>query len=108
MEYVLGSQPNMTGPGATGGVIDSGDGRFGMTFTRNTAAADAPFVVEVTDTLSQGWTAIARSTGGNPFIPLVPGVTATETGGGAVRQVTVHDDALMSVRPRRFMRLKAE
>ncbi len=108
MEYVLGSLPNIGDPGASGGVIDSGDGRFGMTFTRNTAAADAPFVVEVTDTLSLDWTAIARSTGGNPFTPLVSGVTVTETGSGSVRQVTVRDGALMSVHPRRFMRLKAE
>ena len=63
--------------------------------------------VQASDSLAT-WTDLAQSTAGAPFVVLVSGATAAETGTGNMRQVTATDVYAVTdaAHPQRFMRLK--
>ena len=109
VEYALGGDPS---GGTTGTTILPKPGRspantLQIRFTRYQDRSDLTLTVQASDSPA-AWTDLARSTAGAPFVLLAPGATATETGTGNTRQVTVTDlyPVTDPAHPRRFMRLK--
>ena len=109
-EYALGGDPAGT---TTGTTILPAPGRSAtqhlqILFTRYTDRTDLILTVQATDSLTSPWTDLAQSTSGAAFVSLVTGVTATETGTGTTRAVTVTDlyQVTDPSHPHRFMRLK--
>ena len=108
LEYALGGNPQVASlaplPKAT---VSSG--KLALTFTRTVANTDLTLNVQASASPGGPWGDLARSAAGSPFTALLGGVTVTESGTGATRNVTVRDLYLMSdpAHPRRFLRLSA-
>ncbi len=103
IEYGTGGDPmSRASGGATAWAVE-GD-RLTIRFTRDPAATDVTLTVQAGDDL-MGWSDIARSTGGGPFVALVGNVEVAETVAGSLRDVAVRDAEPMAGRPRRFLRL---
>ncbi len=106
LEYALGGSPNAASvaPLPKAGIAS---GRLTLGFTRTLANTDLTMTVQGSPSPGGPWTDLARSTAGGTVTALVGGVTVTETGSGATRNVTVRDLHLMSdpAHPRRFLRL---
>lgn len=107
LEYALGNDPTRSATGPLT-IAEGGSGRLALRFTRNALASDVTVAVQGADDLAGPWVNLARSSGGNPFDPLLPGVTILEEATGAVRGVEVRD--LFPLRdpahPQRFLRLQ--
>ena len=108
MEYALGTDPRIADPGVLQGSTDGG--KLGISFTRNTAAADLTISVKAADDLSSTWTEIARSENGAAFTATAPGASVNESGGGAIKSVQATDIHLTNDpdHPKRFMRVTAQ
>ena len=110
VEYALGGDPmgGTTGTAILPQVGRSAGNVLEFRFTRYLDRNDLTLTVQATDALAGPWTDLARSTSGAPFVVLEPGATATETGDGNSRSVTVTDLYQTSnpAHPRRFLRLK--
>jgi hypothetical protein len=106
LEYFHGTNPNLAQPGGLS--LITGTNRLTAGFKRNSGVVDVTAVVQAADSLNGPWTDIARSTTGGPFVPLVAGVEASETGVAAIRNVRVGDSVLFTdpARPARFLRLR--
>ena len=105
LEYVTAGDPlEFTSPPMT----RLGGNALALTFSRNATATDVTLTVQGSDDLIT-WTDLARSTAGGPITPLLPAVTVTESGMGAVRAVEVRDLYPIGspAHPRRFLRLHA-
>lgn len=103
IEYGTGGDPTSRAAGAVVRCADEG-GRLTIRFTRDPSATDVTLTVQAGDDL-MGWSDIARSTGGGPFVELVGNVEVAETVAGSLRDVAVRDAEPMAGRPRRFLRL---
>ena len=109
-EYALAGDPTGITTGTT--ILPypgrSVDGHMQILFTRYTDRTDLLLTVQATDSLTGSWTDLAQSSSGAAFVSLVPGATATETGSGTARIVTVTDPYQVTdvSQPQRFMRLK--
>lgn len=105
-EYGLGTAPDVSSANPL--QISTTGNRLTLSFTRNTDATDVTMTVQGADTLSGPWTDLARSSGGAAFLPLLGGASATESGTGTTRSVTVGDLYLLSdpAHPNRFLRLQ--
>lgn len=106
LEYALGGNPNAASVAPLPKAAIA-SGKLTLSFTRSVANSDLTMTVQAGPSPAGPWTDLARSSAGNAFAILVPGVTVTEPASGAVRNVTVRDLHLMSdpAHPRRFMRL---
>jgi hypothetical protein len=109
MEYALGGTPNFGGeePLLT---LDGTSGRLALRFARYALATDLTLTVQGADDLTGPWLNLARSTGGHPFDPLVPGVTIIESATGSHRNVEVRDIHPLGdpAHATRFLRLQIE
>ncbi len=107
LEYALGGDPNGASQNALPKSIVAA-GKLALTFSRTVANTDLTMTVQGCDSLSGPWTDLAQSTAGAAFTALVGGVTLTETGSGATRNVEVRDLYLLTdpAHPRRFLRLE--
>lgn len=103
VEYGTGGDPMARGMSAAPRLGQEA-GHLTLAFTRDPSAADATLTVQAGDDLV-GWTDIARSSGGAPFVALVPGVEILEVASGPLRDVAVRDAEPLSNHPRRFLRL---
>lgn len=108
LEYALGGNPQLAATAPLPKASVAG-GKLALTFSRTVANTDLTLTVQASGSLDGPWTDLARSAAGSPFTALVGGVTVTESGAGATRNVTVRDLYLMSdaAHPRRFLRLSA-
>ncbi len=106
IEAAVGADPNTNDPAANPSLSNVA-GRLTLNFSRDSARADLTLTVRGGDTPGT-WTDLARSTGGGPFVPLVGGVTVSETGAGAMKSVQIGDAYLLTdpAHPRRFMKLQ--
>jgi hypothetical protein len=73
-----------------------------FTFTRNIAASDISFRVEVTDTLPPAWIPLATRPAGAAEWTTEPGVSAVENDAGVV---TITDSVAPGAVPQRFLRV---
>jgi hypothetical protein len=107
VEYALGLEPR-NGIDAVQTQFDIASGRLALRFERNSLASDLSFSVQAADTLEGPWTELARSTGGDPFAPVQPGVMILEIASGAMRGVEVRDALRLdqALEGRRFLRLQ--
>ena len=81
------------------------DGRVQIVFRRDASREELTCTVEGCNDLAAGnWSAVATSAGGAAFLP-VGGASASETGDGNVKTVTVRDAAVPSG-GRRFLRVR--
>ncbi len=104
LEYLLGSDPALAGsvPAAT----QLADGRLSLVFPRRATATDVVATVQGADSPAGPWIDLARSSGGAPFVVLVSGASALETGNGDLRSVEVRDSLTADAdHPRRFLRI---
>ena len=107
IEYALGTDPAKNRTGSL--ILGSGaSDRLALHFTRNALAGDVTLTVQGADGPGGPWVNLARSSIGNPFDPLVPGVTILEEAIGAVRAVEVRDVFPLRdpAHPERFLRLQ--
>jgi hypothetical protein len=108
-EYALGGNPqdDSTGTAILPQAGRSPDNALQITFSRFTDRSDVTLTVQAADSPAGLWADLAQSTAGLPFEPLVWGTTATETGTGITRNVTVTDlyQTTDPAHRRRFMRL---
>ncbi|HEX5177256.1 MAG TPA: hypothetical protein VFV83_09520, partial [Chthoniobacteraceae bacterium] len=83
-------------------------GRVALMFTRNTLATDATMVMQGADALDGPWEDLARSTNGNRFDPVIPGVTVNESILGGVSDVQITDLTRVddAQHAQRFLRLQ--
>jgi hypothetical protein len=83
-------------------------GSVALLFTRNTLATDASIVIEGANALDGPWEALARSTNGNRFDLLIPGVTVNEAIGGGMSHVQITDVTRVDdpQHAQRFLRLR--
>lgn len=101
IEYAIGTLPHTGQQNAITAAVTNQ--LLSLTFDRLPARADLTITVEASSTLG-GWTPIARSTAGAPFIPLLTEVLCQETPIDANRQrVTVTDAPSSSTT--RFLRI---
>jgi len=109
-EYALGGDPTgtTTGPTILPHAGASADNHLQFLFTRYTDRTDLILTVQGTDSPAGPWTDLAQSSLSAAFVSLVAGVTATETGTGTARAVTVTDIYQVTdpSHPHRFMRLQ--
>jgi len=107
VEYGLASDP-VRATAAPLTSVDASSGRLALRFTRNALATDLTLTVQAADDLAGPWSDLARSSGGNPFEPVAPGVTVLEASTGAARAVEVRDAVSIGdpAHPRRFLRLQ--
>lgn len=109
-EYALNGDPTGTTTGTT--ILPhpgrSANHHLQFLFTRYTDRTDLLLTVQGSDSLTGSWTDLAQSSSGAAFVSLVTGVTASETGAGTPRAVTITDlyQVTDPAHPRRFMRLK--
>ena len=106
LEYALGSKPLVANDG-THPVVSSEGGKLSIRFQRNTAATDLILSVVAANALAGNWAEIARSTGGEPFVPIADEAVIHEENTSEVRPVQVTDIQLVTdpTHPKRFMRL---
>ena len=104
VEYAL-----LTSPTAGGGspfTVGATPGNITLSLNRDPARNEATITIEAATTLGGTWTAIARSTAGAPFTPLVPEATIQETGTGPIAVgVTINTATTPNGR---FFRVKVE
>ena len=107
LEYALGGNPTVTSVAPLPEVAIPG-GRLALTFNRVVTNTDLTLTVQGADSTAGPWSNLAASSNGTPMVPLVNGVTVTETGAGETRRVQVVDlDPTGDTGfPRRFMRLQ--
>ena len=109
-EYALGGDPTgfTTGTSILPRAARSNDNHLQLLFTRYTDRSDLILTVQAADTLAGPWTDIAQSNLGAAFSALATGATASESGSGTARAVTITDIYQTSdpSHHRRFMRLK--
>jgi autotransporter-associated beta strand protein len=107
LEYAFGGDPTVAAetPLTHLSVLE---GRLVITFNRVVANTDIVITVQGADNADGPWTNLASSVGAAATIPLVGGVTVTETGIGATRSVEVRDLYLISdpLHPLRFLRVQ--
>lgn len=100
MKYALGMNPAQPGVQPPVGVIEHESERYlTITFSRNPAATDLTYAVQVADNLAGPWTTVATITPGNSMASGA-GLVAEDSG-----TVIVRDTVSLSGAPRRFMRL---
>ncbi|MEO5714862.1 MAG: LamG-like jellyroll fold domain-containing protein [Luteolibacter sp.] len=107
IEYAIGSNPNGPTPEARPQAVKA-DGKFSITFKRQTTATDVTLCVQAAESPAGPWIDIASSTAGAAFIATAPDATVEETGTGSTRDVRVSDIYLLNQpsHPARFMRLQ--
>lgn len=108
LEYALGGNPQLAAPAPLPKASVAAS-KLALAFSRVIANTDLTMTVQGSDSLAANtWTDLARSTAGAAFVALVGGVTVTETGSGATRNVEVRDLYLVSdpAHPKRFIRLQ--
>ena len=82
-----------------------GNGQLQMVFIRDRSRDELSYVVEASDSLgASDWTAMAMSTGGNPFVTL-GGAVVTESGTDVIKTVTLLD-ASADGSKERFLRVR--
>lgn len=105
MEYALNTQP-LTMDGMTAITKTMTGGLLAFSFPRNPLSTDLTYAVEVSSTLAANdWTVIASSTGGAATVAS-GAFSVGETTEGAMKRVTVTDQASAAGAARRFMRLR--
>ena len=107
LEYALAGDPRIPSQDALP-TLATASGRLAIQFDHNALATDLTLTVQAADSPSGPWTALARSTAGNPFAPITGGTTILESTTGALRSVEVRDLYLLTdpAHPRRFLRLE--
>lgn len=102
LEYSLGKIPNLHD--ATGQPAASFEaGYLHITVPRDASRNDVVMIVEATSDLT-GWTPLATSINGSPFIG--PGYLSGETPSGGMKTVVVRDFVPVTAARRRFLRLR--
>lgn len=104
-EYALTTNPNSpTRTDAPFATVAAG--KLSLNFRRDPSRTDVTITIQGADALT-GWTDLARSTAGAPFVSLIAGVTISESSAGAYRAVQVGDVFATSdpAHPRRFLRI---
>ena len=102
LEYGFGSSPVLAGPSPVIGNISSS--HLSITFPRLSSRTDLTYRVRASDSFST-WVTIASSTGGAPF-STSGALSATESGSGEIKSVTVEDSVATGASPRRFLRVE--
>lgn len=106
-EYGLDSPP-LAADGTSSITQSVSSGLLTISFPRNPLNTDLTYAVEASSTMAvNDWTTIASSTGGATTTAAPGGASAVgETAEGALRRVTVTDQAAAAGAPQRFMRLR--
>ena len=110
LEYALGGDPIGRTTGA--GILPQaglGPGPcLRVSFSRYLDRTDLTLTVKSSDLPNGPWSNLARSTAGGAFVILTSGATASESGTGNARTVTVCDPYFITnpSHPKRFMRLE--
>jgi trimeric autotransporter adhesin len=110
LEYALDGDPasDQTGTGILPQAGLTSSGHLQLSFIRPPLRSDLTLTVQASESLEGPWLDLARSAGGAPFSVLMRGTTVTEQLLEQSMAVTVVDSVKQSsIRPRRFMRLKA-
>lgn len=107
VEYALGGEPNVPSTATRPQARELG-GRLALRFARVVAQTDVSIVVQGSDALTGPWADLAASVNGASTVPLLDGVSVTESVIGETRTVEVQDayPATDPTHPRRFMRVQ--
>lgn len=105
MEYAQGSLPLISNSAPWR--PDRNAGRLTLTFPRQPLRSDVTYTVEAANDLSATWTAIAKSSAGQPVSGVAPANPAIEeTADNGLYSVTVRDVVATTTATRRFLRLR--
>jgi hypothetical protein len=104
-EYALGGDPLAPDSIAILPQVDVSGGYLHITFTRDPAHNDIKLIVQGSNNL-YAWTDLARSSSGSGTLPLISGVTVTETTQGVLQRVQVTDSVAIGAVPARALRVK--
>lgn len=107
VEYALNGEPNVPSTATRPQARELG-GRLALRFARVVAQTDVSIVVQGSDALTGPWADLAASVNGASTVPLLDGVSVTESGIGETRTVEVQDAYPVTdpTHPRRFMRVQ--
>lgn len=100
-EYALGGHPLSPSPGILPIALALPDS-LGLSLQRYPSRSDLTLTVSSATSPHGPWSAVARSSAGNPFTALSTETSITESGPAHVRSVSV---SLPASQPRQFLRL---
>ena len=103
VEYALDLNPHQANVSPPP-LLEFQGGFLKLVFPRHTGRTDLTYRVRASGDLLD-WATIASSTGGMPFVPN-GALTATETGSGVMKTVTVEDSNPLNSSSQRFLRLE--
>jgi len=111
MEYARYRHPTSSTNEPPGGLLQvsvNTSNKLEAAFSCARARSDLTLAVQASDSLSGGWTDLARSVNGAGFSVVAAGARVTEISVGDTRNVTVIDNVLVTdpLHNRRFMRLQ--